>query len=670
MKHSATAQKACARCHDLPAAGNSKSSVPAGKAAYTCPMHPEIVQDKPGDCPKCGMALEPMLPTAPAIEYTCPMHPQIVRSGPGSCPICGMALEPRTPSLEQQEDPELTSMTRRFRIGVALTIPLLVLVLAMGDMIPGVRFRDWLGAAPFDWLQFVLATPVVLWGGAPFFVRAWRSYRTLALNMWSLIGLGVAAAYLFSLFVLLFPGMLPQSFKTHGMLPIYFEAAAAIITLVLLGQMLELRARSRTSGAIKALLGLAPTTARRIAENGNEEDVALDNVHAGDRLRVRPGEKVPVDGSVLEGASVIDESMVTGEPLPVTKSDGDAVTAGTVNQTGAFIMKAEKVGADTLLARITDLVVHASRSRAPIQRLADTVSSWFVPGVVLAAIVTLIVWVSIGPEPVLVHGLVAAVSVLIIACPCALGLATPIAVMVGVGRGAREGVLIKDAEALEVMERVDTLVVDKTGTLTEGRPRLRTVRTVDGFDEHELLRLVASIENASEHPLAAAIVAGAAERDIRPDAAADFESITGKGVRGTVADRIVLVGNRRMMQDNGIATDDLAQTADALRRQGETAMLVAVDGKAAGLVSVADPIKASTPEAVHILKQAGLRIVMLTGDNRATAEAIGHELGIDEIHAEVLPQDKYEIVKRLQAEGRIVAMAGDGINEALGREYA
>ncbi|HET7634195.1 MAG TPA: copper-translocating P-type ATPase [Burkholderiales bacterium] len=664
MKHSATAQKACARCHDLPAAGNSKSSVPAGKAAYTCPMHPEIVQDKPGDCPKCGMALEPMLPTAPAIEYTCPMHPQIVRSGPGSCPICGMALEPRTPSLEQQEDPELTSMTRRFRIGVALTIPLLVLVLAMGDMIPGVRFRDWLGAAPFDWLQFVLATPVVLWGGAPFFVRAWRSYRTLALNMWSLIGLGVAAAYLFSLFVLLFPGMLPQSFKTHGMLPIYFEAAAAIITLVLLGQMLELRARSRTSGAIKALLGLAPTTARRIAENGNEEDVALDNVHAGDRLRVRPGEKVPVDGSVLEGASVIDESMVTGEPLPVTKSDGDAVTAGTVNQTGAFIMKAEKVGADTLLARITDLVVHASRSRAPIQRLADTVSSWFVPGVVLAAIVTLIVWVSIGPEPVLVHGLVAAVSVLIIACPCALGLATPIAVMVGVGRGAREGVLIKDAEALEVMERVDTLVVDKTGTLTEGRPRLRTVRTVDGFDEHELLRLVASIENASEHPLAAAIVAGAAERDIRPDAAADFESITGKGVRGTVADRIVLVGNRRMMQDNGIATDDLAQTADALRRQGETAMLVAVDGKAAGLVSVADPIKASTPEAVHILKQAGLRIVMLTGDNRATAEAIGHELGIDEIHAEVLPQDKYEIVKRLQAEGRIVAMAGDGINDA------
>ncbi|HET8609194.1 MAG TPA: copper-translocating P-type ATPase [Burkholderiales bacterium] len=625
-------------------------------------MHPEVVQDGPGDCPKCGMALEPMLPAAPAVEYTCPMHPQVVQSEPGFCPICGMALEPRTPNLAQQEDPELKSMTQRFWVGVALTIPLLVL--AMGDMIPGVRFRDWLGAAPFEWLQFAFATPVVLWGGAPFFVRAWRSYRTLTLNMWSLIGLGVAAAYLFSLFVLLFPDTLPQSFKTHGMLPIYFEAAAAIITLVLLGQMLELRARSRTSGAIKALLGLAPTTARRIDENGNEKDVALDRVHVGDRLRVRPGEKVPVDGSVLEGSSVIDESMVTGEPLPVTKSAGDPVTAGTVNQTGAFVMKAEKVGADTLLARITDLVARASRSRAPIQRLADTVSSWFVPGVVLVAIVTLIVWLLIGPEPVFVHGLVAAVSVLIIACPCALGLATPIAVMVGVGRGASEGVLIKDAEALEVMERVDTLVVDKTGTLTEGRPRLRTVRTSAGFVERELLRLVASIENASEHPLAAAIVAGAGEHGINPDAVAEFESITGKGVRGMVAGRVVLAGNRRLMQDNGIAADDLAQTADALRSEGETVMLVAVDGKPAGLVSVTDPIKASTPEAMRILKQEGLRIVMLTGDNRATAEAIGRELGIDEIHAEVLPQDKYEIVKRLQSQGRIVAMAGDGINDA------
>ncbi|MGH8600254.1 MAG: heavy metal translocating P-type ATPase, partial [Burkholderiales bacterium] len=547
--------------HEQPASGTSEPPSRSRKAVYTCPMHPEVMQDGPGDCPKCGMALEPMLPVAPGVEYTCPMHPQIVRSEPGDCPICGMALEPRTPALDQQVDPELTSMTRRFWVGVALTIPLLVL--AMGDMIPGVRFRIWLGAAPFEWLQFALATPVVLWGGAPFFVRAWRSYRTLALNMWSLIGLGVAAAYLFSLFVLLFPGLLPQSFKTHGMLPIYFEAAAAIITLVLLGQMLELRARSRTSGAIKALLGLAPTTARRVDERGNEEDIPLDHVHVGDRLRVRPGEKIPVDGSVLEGASVIDESMVTGEPVPVTKSDGDAVTAGTVNQTGTFVMKAEKVGADTLLARITDLVAHASRSRAPIQRLADTVSSWFVPGVVLIAIVTLVVWLLIGPEPVLVHGLVAAVSVLIIACPCALGLATPIAVMVGVGRGASEGVLIKDAEALEVMERVDTLVVDKTGTLTEGRPRLQTVRTIAGFDESDLLRLVASIENASEHPLAAAIVAAARERGIGLDTVTGFESITGMGVRGTVAGRVVVTGNRRLMEDNGIAVDGLAQTADA-----------------------------------------------------------------------------------------------------------
>ncbi len=604
-----------------------------------------------------------MQSTVGEIEYTCPMHPQIVRNAPGSCPICGMALEPRTVGVEALPDPELADMTRRFWTGVLLTAPLLLLSMG-GWIIPTLDFHAWLGAVAYDWLQAALATPVVLWGGWPFFQRGWRSLVNRSLNMFTLIALGTAAAYGFSLFALLFPGLLPALFlEQGGMAPLYFEAAAVIVTLVLLGQVLELRARRGTSEAIRALLKLTPPTAHRIV-GGGEEEVPLDQVGVGDLLRVKPGDKVPVDGALVEGMSSLDESMLTGESMPVQKSVGDRVSGGSINQQGSFIMRAERVGSDTLLARIVHMVGEAQRSRAPIQRLADRVSGWFVPAVMLAALLAAAAWTLWGPAPVLGHALVAAVSVLIIACPCALGLATPISVMVGVGRGAQSGVLIKDAEALERLDKVDTLVVDKTGTLTEGRPVLQQVRVETGFTEQELLGFVAGLESASEHPLAAAIVAGARARGFTPAKAEAFEAVTGKGVRGRLAGRQVLAGNARLLEEAGVSSAVLERDAEALRRQGQGVILVAVDGRPAGLISVADPVKATSAEAVRLLKASGIRIVMLTGDNAATAQAVAGMLGIDEVHAGVLPQDKHEIVAQLQREGRVVAMAGDGVNDA------
>jgi len=591
--------------------------------------------------------------------YTCPMHPEIRQNGPGSCPICGMALEPLTVSLEPEDDAELRSMTRRFWLGAGLTLPLLFAT--MSEFFAPAIAR-W--AAGAGWFQAALATPVVLWAGAPFFVRAWRSFRTWHLNMYSLIGLGTGAAYLFSVYALLFPDTLPEAFRHEGNVPLYFEAAAVITVLVLLGEVLQLRARSRTSGAIKALLGLAPTTAIRVNADGTEKEVPLEQITIGDKVRVRPGGKIPVDGKLLEGTSVVDESMVTGESIPVEKQPGDNVTGGTVNQTGTFVMQAERVGADTLLARIAQMVNDASRSRAPIQKLADRVSAWFVPAVVIIAVVAFIIWSLVGPAPALANALVAAVSVLIIACPCALGLATPMSIMVGVGRGATAGVLIKDAEALELMEKVDTVVVDKTGTLTEGRPKLVAVESAPGFSQEELLRLAASVELVSEHPLAAAIVLGARDRHIELAKVDKFTSITGKGVQGLVDGSVVLAGTAKLMQEQSIDTTGLAERADALRRDGQTVMFVAVATKLAGIVGVKDPIKESTNEALALLRQEGIDVIMLTGDSRTTAEAVGRELGLEHIEAEVLPQDKHRIVKSLQAEGRIVAMAGDGINDS------
>ena len=631
-----------------------------GGDAYICPMCPGVRQEGPGDCPKCGMALEPEKPARRRTQYTCPMHPEVVRDEPGDCPICGMALEPMSPG--GGEDPELAAMSRRF--WTSLPLAGAVLVLAMGEMVPGLDFQAWLGPA-FGWLQLVLATPVVLWAGGGFFVRGWKSVLNLSPNMWTLIALGVGAAYGFSLFALLLPGALPAAFLgPHGEAPLYFEAAAVIIALVLLGQVLELRARGRTSRALESLLDLAPPTARRIGDDGTEEEGDLNALGAGDRLRVRPGEKIPVDGEVLEGRSTVDESMLTGEPIPQGKDVGDPVTGGTVNQEGGCVMRASGVGDDTLLARIVDMVAQAQRSRAPIQGLADKVAGVFVPAVVSVAVAAFGLWAWLGPAPSLAYAMVAAVSVLIIACPCALGLATPMSVMVGVGRGAGEGVLIRDAEALERLEKVDTLLVDTTGTLTEGRPKLTAVEPAEGLDADTLLRLVASLENASEHPLARAIVEGAAERGIAPAAAEDFESLTGKGVRGRVEGREVLIGNAYLMREHGIDDAPLTEAADERRGRGETVILAAVDGRPAGMVAIADPIKPTTAEAVAILHEAGLRIVMVTGDNERTARAVAAELGIDEVHAEALPETKHELVGRLQAEGRRVAMAGDGVNDA------
>ncbi len=658
-----------------PAKYLSAGSTPAGQSLtapvaapgriYTCPMDAEIRQPGPGACPKCGMALEPLLGAASLsrTEYTCPMHPEIVRSEPGSCPICGMALEARTVTLEEEADPELAAMARRFWVSLVLTLP--VLLLTMSEMIPGQPVQHALGPRLITWIEFVLSTPVVLWGGWPFFQRGWASVTNRSPNMFTLIAIGTGTAYLYSVVATLLPGIFPASFRGHGgEVAVYFEAAAVITTLVLLGQVLELRARSRTSSAIKALLGLAPKTAHRVHEGAPDEDVPLERVQPGDHLRVRPGEKIPVDGVVLEGSSSVDESMVTGEPIPVAKQPGDRATGGTVNGTGSFMMRAERVGAETLLAQIVRMVSEAQRSRAPIQRLADVVSSYFVPAVVLAAVLTFILWSMFGPQPRFAYALVNAVAVLIIACPCALGLATPMSIMVGTGRGALAGVLVRNAEALEILEKVDTLVVDKTGTLTEGKPRLIVLQALPAGNEPELLRLAASLERASEHPLAAAIVAGARERQLDLAEVKDFQSHTGEGVTGTIGGHAVALGNAQLFARLPLELASLLDPAERLRQQGQTVMFVAVDGKPAGLLGVADPIKASTPEAIRLLHEGGLRIVMLTGDSRTTAEAVARNLGIDEVEAEVLPERKREVVKNFQDKGRIVAMAGDGINDA------
>jgi Cu+-exporting ATPase len=611
------------------------------------------------------MALEPVTAAVPStrLTYVCPMHPEIVRSEPGACPICGMALEPRTVSLEEEDNPELTDMTRRFWISVMLTVPLLLI--AMSEMLPGQPVQHAFSARLLIWVQMLCATPVVLWGGWPFFVRAWASIVNRSLNMFTLIAIGTGTAYGFSVLATLLPDIFPASFRTHtGQVAVYFEAAAVITTLVLLGQVLELRARSQTSGAIRALLGLAPKTARRLRDDGTEEDIALDQVQPGDRLRVRPGEKIPVDGIVLEGRSAVDESMVTGEPLPVEKVPGSRVTGGTVNGAGSFVMRAERVGADTLLAQIVRMVSEAQRSRAPIQRLADVVSGYFVPAVILVALLTFVVWGLYGPAPRLIYAFVNAVAVLIIACPCALGLATPMSIMVGTGRGALAGVLVKNAEALEVLEKVDTLVVDKTGTLTEGKPRLVSVLALPPLKEDDLVHLAASLERGSEHPLAAAIVAGAQSRGLTLTDAQAFTSITGKGVTGRVAGRPIALGNQALFEELGIAVGELAEKAEASRREGQTVMFVTVDGQPAGLLGVADPIKSTTPEAIRALRADGVQIVMLTGDSRTTAEAVARTLGIDHVEAEILPVQKGDVVRALQTQGHIVAMAGDGINDA------
>ncbi len=634
----------------------------ADDRTYTCPMHPEVRQRGPGNCPKCGMALEPVM-AAPHTEWTCPMHPEIVRDAPGSCPKCGMALEPRTVGAVEGPDRELVDMTRRFWIGLVLTLPLLAFV--MGDMLPGQPLRHLIPGRVSAWLQLVLATPVVLWAGWPFFERGWASIVNRSLNMFTLIALGTGMAYVYSVVGTLAPKLFPESLRTHGgEVGLYFEAAAVITVLVLLGQVLELRARSQTSSAIRALLHLAPPTARRLRHDATEEDVPLEHVQVGDRLRVRPGEKVPIDGAVLDGRSAVDESIVTGESMPVEKTAGSRVIGGTVNGTGGFVMRAERVGSETLLAQIVHMVGEAQRSRAPIQRLADLVSSWFVPAVVLVAIATFVVWAAWGPAPRLAHGLVNVVAVLIIACPCALGLATPMSIMVGTGRGALAGVLIRNAEALEVLEKVDTLVVDKTGTLTEGRPRLRAVVPVADVPENDVLRLAASVEVGSEHPLAAAIVEGAEARGIKPVAADDFRSVTGKGVVARVDGDAVGLGNVALLRELGVDAAVMLARADQLRSEGQTVMFIARDGRLTGLVGVADPIKESAPEALEQIRRAGLTIVMLTGDSRRTAEAVAAKLGITHVEAEVLPERKVEVVRDLRAKGRKVTMAGDGVNDA------
>src|SRR5215470_9120608 len=614
-------------------------------------------------CHHAGGARSPAKPP-PAPEgtiYTCPMHLQIRQVGPGVCPICGMALEPELASAEAAPNPEVADMTRRFWIALVLTLP--VLALEMGGHLT--NLHALLGQKWSNWLQFVLATPVVLWGGAPFFVRGWQSLVTRNLNMFTLIAMGIGVAWLYSVVAILLPGVFPPAFRSpDGAVAVYFEAAAVITVLVLLGQVLELRAREQTSGAIRALLDLAPKTARRLNADASDEEVSLDAIVVGDRLRVRPGEKVPVDGEVIEGRSALDESMVTGESMPVTKEVGAKVIAGTLNATGSFVMRADKVGRDTMLARIVQMVAAAQRSRAPIQRLADQVAGWFVPAVIAVAVAAFVAWSIYGPQPRLAYGLVAAVAVLIIACPCALGLATPMAIMVGVGRGAQIGVLIKNAEALEGMEKIDTLVVDKTGTLTEGKPKVVAVVPAQGFDENEVLRLAASVEQASEHPLALAIVAAAKERKLNTSAVVEFDSPTGKGVVGVVDGRRLALGNAKFLRELNVQSGELEPAAERQRGEGATAIFLAVDGKAAAVIAIADPVKSTTPAALEALGKEGVRVVMLTGDNKTTALAVARRLGIAEVEAEVLPDQKSAVVQRLQNEGRAVAMAGDGVNDA------
>jgi Cu+-exporting ATPase len=614
--------------------------------------------------PSRYMATEEKHPSPPGPAgtiYTCPMHPQIRQVGPGFCPICGMALEPATVTTEEGPSPELKDMTRRFWVGLALSVP--VFALEMGGHLTGLMML--ISRQSSNWIQMALGTPVVLWAGWPFFVRGWASLKTRKLNMFTLIAMGVGVAWVYSMVAALAPGGFPPAFREKdGAVPVYFEAAAVITVLVLLGQVLELRARERTSGAIKALLNLAPKTARRVRADGTDEEVTLDLIQVGDRLRVRPGEKVPVDGEVIEGRVSVDESLVTGESMPVTKDPGAKVVAGAINKTGSFVMQAEKVGADTLLSRIVQMVAEAQRSRAPIQRMADQVSAWFVPAVIAVAALAFAAWAVVGPEPRFAFALVAAVSVLIIACPCALGLATPMSIMVGVGRGAQAGVLIKNAEALERFEKIDTLVVDKTGTLTEGRPAVTALKPVAGLDENELLRLAASLERGSEHPLADAILRAAKDRNLTLSEAQEFDSPVGKGVLGVVDGKRLVLGGARLMKEQGIDLSALAAEADALGREGTTTIFATVDGKLAGVLGIADPIKASTPEAVRALKAEGVRLVMMTGDNRTTALAVAKRLGIDDVEAEVLPQDKAKVVQKFRAEGRSVGMAGDGVNDA------
>jgi Cu+-exporting ATPase len=623
---------------------------------------PTLLQiGKPGARPHVAAAAPPAPPAAPGTLYTCPMHPEIVQDHPGACPKCGMALEPMTPTLDEGPNPELVDMTRRLRIAAVLAAP--VFFMAMADMVVGAGVGGRVDLRWTNWIGLALATPVVWWAGWPFFERGWASIVNRSPNMFTLIALGVGAAYLYSTAATLAPSLFPAGFQMHGTVETYFDTAVVITVLVLLGQVLELRARSRTSDAIKALLGLAPKMARRV-QHGMEEDVPLAHVAVGDLLRVRPGEKIPVDGVVIEGRTSVDESMVTGEPIPVEKTSDARLTGGTVNGTGSVVMRAERVGGDTLLAQIVRMVSEAQRSRAPIQQLADRIAAWFVPAVVLVALLAFAAWSIWGPEPRLALALVSAVAVLIIACPCALGLATPMAIMVGTGRGAQAGVLIKNAEALERLEGVDTVVVDKTGTLTEGRPTLSDVIAATGFTDRDVLRFAAGIEQASEHPLAAAIVAGARARGVDVPRASDFESLTGQGVVGHVEGRAVALGNAALMRDQHVDVGATEPRADELRREGATVMFVAIDGQAAGLLVVADPIKASTPEAIRMLHREGLRIVMLTGDNRTTAEAVARRLGLDDVRADVLPAQKREIVQQLQREGRRVAMAGDGINDA------
>jgi Cu+-exporting ATPase len=629
---------------------------------YTCPMHPEIRQMGPGSCPKCGMALEPLHPVASPkkTQWTCPMHPQIVQDQPGNCPICGMALEPMEASLDD-ENPELADMTRRFWISTVLSIPLL---LAVMPHLVGIDIGEWVPHGVLGWTQFALATPVVLWGGWPFFQRGWASVVNRSPNMFTLIALGTGVAWLFSVVGVIAPQIFPPSFRNKmGGVDLYFEAAAVITTLVLLGQVLELRARSATSSAIRALLDLSPKQAR-VVRDGKEEDIPLDHVHIGDALRVRPGEKVPVDGTVIEGGSSVDESMITGEPMPVKKAEGDKVTGATVNGTGSFLMRAERVGSETLLAQIVKMVSEAQRSRAPIQKLADTVSGYFVPIVVIIAIISFVVWAMFGPAPAMAYAVINSVAVLIIACPCALGLATPMSIMVGTGKGARAGVLIKSAEALEAFEKVDTLVVDKTGTLTEGKPKLVAVKPFDGGSEEVLLRIAGGLEQGSEHPLAAAILAGVQERNVEPSKVTDFTSVTGKGVRGKIASDEVALGNLALMEAVGADAGSALAQAEEMRAEGQTVMFVAVGPNVVGFIGVADPIKTTAAEALKALHEEKIRVVMVTGDSKTTAQAVATKLGIDEVHADVLPEGKIEIIKRLQSEGRFVAMAGDGINDA------
>ncbi len=637
-----------------------KKKFDANPAQYLAPKPQNFVQLSASLTAPAPVHAQPQ--AAPSVEYTCPMHPEVRQLGPGSCPKCGMALEPSEVTGDEP-NPELQDMQRRFRTSLILTVPLLVLMIV--EMLPNHGGGRWIMSSAVAWIQLALATPVVLWAGWPFFQRAWGSLLNRSLNMFTLIALGTGAAYLFSVVALLFPNSLPAAFRGQSrMVPLYFEPAAVITTLVLLGQVLELRARSQTSSALRSLLGLAPKSARLVEDGGNEHDVPLEEVKIGDRLRVRPGEKIPVDGTVLEGASSIDESMLSGESMPVEKSTGARVAGGTINGTGSFIMRADRVGSDTLLSQIVRLVSEAQRTRAPIQRLADRVASYFVPAVILAAALTFAVWAMYGPEPRLSHAFVNAVAVLIIACPCALGLATPMSIMVATGRGATAGVLVRNAEALEVLHKIDTLVLDKTGTLTQGKPKVTSILSLNGYSETDLLALAASLEQSSEHPLASAVVSAAKERNLQLQRVGEFQSITGQGVKGRVAGRTILAGNPALLNSAGIAMDELTPRVEALHGEGQSVMFIAIDNQPAGLLAIADPIKPSTADAIKLLHAEGVRVAMLTGDNRRTALAVAKRLGIDDVEAEVLPDRKAATIKKLQSGGHIVAMAGDGVNDA------